>query len=117
MPVLLALVLAAAEPASMGIALEELSYPAPVKFLELTLEGRPERMAYMDVPAVGPEKSVPVLLLHGKNFDSGTWAGTIDALNRAGRRTTRVEFPGVGHAPHLEAPQEFQAALLPFLVR
>jgi len=87
MPVLLALVLAAAEPAPMGIALEELSYPAPVKLLELTVEGHPERMAYMDVPAVGPEKGVPVLLLHGKNFDSGTWVGTIDALTRAGRRT------------------------------
>jgi len=84
---LLALVLAAAEPAPMGIALEELSYPAPVKFLQLTVEGRPERMAYMDVPAVGPEKGVPVVLLHGKNFDSGTWAGTIEALTRAGRRT------------------------------
>ena len=87
MSVLVALLLAAAEPTPMGIALEELSYPAQVRFLELTVEGRPERMAYMDVPSVGPEKGVPVLLLHGKNFDSGTWAATMDALTRAGRRT------------------------------
>jgi pimeloyl-ACP methyl ester carboxylesterase len=87
MTALLALVLAAAEPPPLGIALEELSYPAPVKLLELTIEGRAERMAYMDVAPAGPEKGIPVVLLHGKNFDSGTWAGTIEALTRAGRRT------------------------------
>jgi hypothetical protein len=65
MSVLVALLLAAAEPTPMGIALEELSYPAPVKRLDLTVEGRPVRMAYMDVPSVGPEKGVPVLLLKG----------------------------------------------------
>lgn len=87
MLLLVALLLFVAEPAPMGIALEELSYPARVKLLDLTVEGRPERMAYMDAPSVGPEKGVPVLLLHGKNFDSGTWAATMDALTRAGRRT------------------------------
>lgn len=87
MNLLLALLLSAAEPSPLGIALEELSYPAPVKFLELSVDGRPERMAHMDVAPVGPEKGVPVLLLHGKNFDSGTWAGTVQALTRAGRRT------------------------------
>ena len=107
MSVLVALLLAAAEPAPMGIALEELSYPAPVKFLDLTVEGRLERMAYMDVPSVGPEKGVPVLLLHGKNFDSGTWAATIAALTRAGRRTVVPDQLGFNKSSKPEIAYSF----------
>lgn len=38
----------------LGIALEEYSYPFPVRYLPLQAEGEPVRMAYMDVPAVLP---------------------------------------------------------------
>jgi len=45
--------------------------------------------------------------------------GNYPALSRAAAkkipRCTRVEIPGVGHAPHLEAPEAFQSAVLPFL--
>jgi pimeloyl-ACP methyl ester carboxylesterase len=107
MTFLLSLVLAASEPPPLGIALEELSYPAPVRFLELTVEGRTERMAYMDVPAIGAEKGVPVVLLHGKNFDSGTWAGTIEALTRAGRRTVVPDQLGFNKSSKPEIAYSF----------
>ena len=47
--------------------------------------------------------------------------GNYPALSRAAAKDiphcTRVEVPAVGHAPHLEAPEAFQAAVLPFLAR
>jgi pimeloyl-ACP methyl ester carboxylesterase len=47
--------------------------------------------------------------------------GNYPALSRAAAKDipdcTRVEVPNVGHAPHLEAPEAFQAAVLPFLAR
>jgi hypothetical protein len=36
---------------SIGIALEGLPYPHPVQFLNLTIEGQPVRMGYMDIQA------------------------------------------------------------------
>jgi pimeloyl-ACP methyl ester carboxylesterase len=86
LPLLASLLLAAPEPRPLGVALEELEYPAPVHFLELTVEGQPARMAYMDVPPKGAASGHTVVLLHGKNFESGTWAGTIEALSAAGYR-------------------------------
>ncbi len=77
---------AAAEAPAMGIALEELPYPAEVHFLETSVDGQRVRMAYMDVAPSGPSNGRTVLLLHGKNFDSGTWAGVMEALRRAGFR-------------------------------
>jgi pimeloyl-ACP methyl ester carboxylesterase len=70
----------------MGIALEELAYPAEVRFLETTVEGQRVRMAYMDVAPKGAASGRTVVLLHGKNFDGGTWSGVMEALGRAGFR-------------------------------
>jgi hypothetical protein len=39
-----------AAPAPLGIGLEGINYPYPVQYLDLTLEGQPVLMAYMDVP-------------------------------------------------------------------
>ncbi|MBN9612097.1 MAG: alpha/beta hydrolase [Actinobacteria bacterium] len=36
----------------------------------------------------------------------------LDAYRAAGGSVTELTFPGVGHAPHLERPTEFRAALL-----
>ena len=47
--------------------------------------------------------------------------GNYPDLSRAAAKKipkcTRVDIPGVGHAPHLEAPEAFQSAVLPFLLR
>ena len=53
---------------------------------QLTVDGQPVRMAYMDVPPAGAMNGRAALLLHGKNFDSSYWASTIRALSVAGWR-------------------------------
>jgi pimeloyl-ACP methyl ester carboxylesterase len=70
----------------LGIALEGWPYPAPVKFLPLTMAGHAVRMAYMDIPPAGAANGRTAVLLHGKNFDSSYWFGPIQWLTQAGFR-------------------------------
>jgi pimeloyl-ACP methyl ester carboxylesterase len=81
---------------SMGIALEGFSYPYPVHFLTLTLEGEDLRLAYMDVAPVGPPTGRTVVLLHGRNFPSSYWEPTIKALADAGYRVVAPDQIGFG---------------------
>ena len=80
---------------ALGIGLEEIDYPFPVRFLELNSKGQRTRMAYMDVPALAP-KPIPVLLLHGKNFGGYYWASTIRALTAQGYRVIVPDQIGFG---------------------
>ena len=52
----------------LGIGLEGIDYPYPVHFFELTIEGQPLRMAYMDVAPTTVPNGKAVVLLHGKSF-------------------------------------------------
>jgi pimeloyl-ACP methyl ester carboxylesterase len=70
----------------LGIALEGWPYPAPIKFLPLTMAGQAVRMAYMDVPPAGSANGRVAVLLHGKNFDSSYWSGPIEWFTQAGFR-------------------------------
>ncbi len=63
-----------ADLAPLGIGLEGINYPYPVHYLDLTLEGQPVRMAYMDVPPAAAANGKTVVLLHGKSFSSDTGA-------------------------------------------
>jgi pimeloyl-ACP methyl ester carboxylesterase len=59
----------------------------------------------------------PVLLLQGGADPYGTLA-QLDAIERGVRgECTRVVLPGVGHAPHLEAPAETVAVVTEFVNR
>jgi pimeloyl-ACP methyl ester carboxylesterase len=93
----------AAEP--YGIALEGYPYPHPVHLLPINWEGRALRMAYMDVAAPNPNGKA-VLLLHGRNFPGSYWAGTIDALTRAGYR---VVVPDQIHFGKSSKPDDLPA--------
>jgi pimeloyl-ACP methyl ester carboxylesterase len=73
-----------AEP--LGIALEGWPYPYQVRFMPLEIHGQKLRMAFMDVPPSGTANGRTVVLLHGKNFDSSYWRGTIEFLSAAGFR-------------------------------
>jgi len=83
----------------LGIGLEAVAYPYPVRFLEREIDGQKLRMAYMDVaPASSTSGGTrpPVLLLHGKNFYGSYWSGTIKALHNAGYRVIVPDQIGFG---------------------
>jgi pimeloyl-ACP methyl ester carboxylesterase len=77
------------------INLENVSYPFPVKEIELSIQGQDLRMAYMDVqPKVSNGKTV--LLLHGKNFSAIYWEQTANDLVKAGFRVVMPDQIGFG---------------------
>ncbi len=80
----------------LGIAMESLPYPAPVRFLPLEIEGQTLRMAYMDVPAAGAPNGRTIVLLHGKNFAGFYWDGPIRLLTEAGYRVVVPDQIGFG---------------------
>ncbi len=72
------------EPA-YGPELQGFDYPFPVGHFRFSSQGEALDMAYMDVASPRPNGRTAVLL-HGKNFCSATWQGTITALSEAGYR-------------------------------
>jgi pimeloyl-ACP methyl ester carboxylesterase len=85
---------AADEP--LGIAMENYTYPHPVQYFPLSIEGQDLRMAYMDVPSTSPQQRGVVVLLHGKNFFGAYWANTIRVLNENGYRVIAPDQIGFG---------------------
>jgi pimeloyl-ACP methyl ester carboxylesterase len=49
----------------------------------------------------GPAEGLPVLLLHGARFHSGTWKelGTLDRLAKEGFHAFALDLPGYGASP------------------
>lgn len=76
----------AADAPSYGARLEGFQYPHPVKTFALQSQQQSLEMAYLDVPPSGKPNGRTAVLLHGKNFCAASWAGTIEALRRAGFR-------------------------------
>lgn len=82
--------------APLGSAMEEWPYPFPVRFLPLTVDGQPVRLAYMDVAPTGAANGSAVLLLHGKNFYGSYWERPARALAAAGYRVVIPDQLGFG---------------------
>ncbi len=86
-----------AVPEVLDAELTEYTYPYPVHFLNLKIENKACRMAYMDV---APEKLNPlrpvILLLHGKNFMGAYWRQTIRFLTGQGYRVIVPDQIGFG---------------------
>ena len=80
----------------LGIGLEDVEYPYPVHFFDLTIEGQMLRMAYMDVAPSGPANGKTVVLLHGKSFSGDYWARTIAKLSADGYRVVVPDQLGFG---------------------
>jgi pimeloyl-ACP methyl ester carboxylesterase len=93
----------------LGISLEGWPYPAPVRFLPLTMEGQPVRMAYMDIPPTGAANGRAVVLLHGKNFDSSYWSGPIAWLTQAGFRVVVPDQIGFNKSSKPDLDYTFEA--------
>jgi len=95
---------AGAEP--LGTALENWAYPYPVQMLQFEMEGRPVRMAYMDVKPENPNGQT-LVLLHGKNFGSDYWANTLRTMSTYGYRVIAVDQVGFGKSSKPEIRYTF----------
>lgn len=93
-----------AEP--MGAAMEAWAYPYPVKMLQFELDGRPLRMAYMDVQPETPNGQT-IVLLHGKNFGADYWANTLRTLSGYGYRVIAPDQIGFGKSSKPEIRYTF----------
>jgi pimeloyl-ACP methyl ester carboxylesterase len=60
--------------------------------------------------------SIPTLLMWG-NKDSAVYASSAKPLAKFFPNSELVVFPGVGHLPYEECPEEFNQALIEFLTR
>lgn len=78
-----------------GAELQGFDYPYPVQRFAFTSQGQALQMAYLDVaPPAARANGQTVVLLHGKNFCSATWQGSIDALSAAGYRVIAIDQIG-----------------------
>ncbi len=79
----------------LDINLSNYTYPFEVHYLSFESQGKPLRMAYMDViPLQGNGKTV--VLLHGKNFNGAYWKTTADSLCKEGYRVIIPDQIGFG---------------------
>jgi pimeloyl-ACP methyl ester carboxylesterase len=97
----------AAGDAPLGIGLEGFPYPHPVRFLPLTRDGEPQRLAYMDVRPAGQGNGRTVLLLHGRNFPASYWEPVIKGLTQAGYRAVVPDQLGFGKSGKPVGPFTF----------
>jgi pimeloyl-ACP methyl ester carboxylesterase len=95
---------AQAEP--LGAALENWAYPYPVQMLQFEVEGRPLRMAYMDVRPQNPNGQT-LVLMHGKNFGSDYWLPTLQAMSNFGFRVIAPDQIGFGKSSKPEMRYTF----------
>lgn len=91
---------------ALGPAMESWAYPYPVQMLQFDLEGRPVRMAYMDVKPEVPNGQT-IVLLHGKNFGSDYWANTLRAMSGYGYRVIAPDQIGFGKSSKPEIRYTF----------
>ncbi|WP_406402358.1 alpha/beta fold hydrolase [Streptomyces uncialis] len=82
----------------LGIAMEGYRSAFPVRFLRLVNQGETVDMAYLDIAPSAPVSGRTVLLLHGKNFDGGSWTPTARALAAAGHRVVVPDQIGFGRS-------------------
>jgi pimeloyl-ACP methyl ester carboxylesterase len=80
----------------LGIGLEEIDYPFPPQYFELTVENQLVRMAYMDVAPMVPANGQTVVLFHGKSFSGDYWGRTIAMLAGRGYRVVVPDQLGFG---------------------
>ncbi len=74
---------------------QDVTYPYPVNYFNINLEGHEVKMAYMDVkPAKANGETV--VLFHGKNFNGFYWKDVIPFLTEAGYRVVVPDQVGWG---------------------
>ena len=84
-----------AEVKPIDINLDSVTYPYPVQYFHVALQGEELRMAYMDIKPANPNGR-SVVLLHGKNFSGAYWQTTIAELTGKGYRVVVPDQVGFG---------------------
>jgi pimeloyl-ACP methyl ester carboxylesterase len=74
---------------------QEVTYPYPVNYFNINLEGQDVKMAYMDILPAKPNGAA-VILFHGKNFNGYYWKDVIPFLAEAGFRVIVPDQVGWG---------------------
>ena len=96
-----------AESEPLGVAMEGWGYPFPLHNLQFEMQGQLVRMVYMDVAPTGRPNGRTVLLMHGKNFGSDYWAGTLRSLSAQGYRVIAPDQIGFGKSSKPEIRYNF----------
>jgi pimeloyl-ACP methyl ester carboxylesterase len=91
----------------LGAAMEGWAYPFPLQNLQFEMQGQLVRMVYMDVAPTGTPNGRTVLLMHGKNFGSDYWAGTLRTLSAQGYRVIAPDQIGFGKSSKPEIRYSF----------
>lgn len=76
---------------------QNVTYPFPVNYFNLNIDGQDVRMAYMDVKPASFNGET-VILFHGKNFNGFYWKGVIPFLTAAGYRVIVPDQVGWGQS-------------------
>ncbi|RYZ49385.1 MAG: alpha/beta fold hydrolase, partial [Sphingobacteriales bacterium] len=84
--------------------MENISYPFPVSYIHLHIQGEPLQMAFMDVRPLKPNGKT-VMLLHGKNFSGAYWKKTAEDLQQKGFRVIIPDQVGFGKSSKPERLQ------------
>lgn len=83
--------------ALLGLQAQQVEYPYPIKYLNIAVEGKAAKLAYMDaLPAKPNGKSV--ILFHGKNFNGYYWKDVIPFLTELGYRVVVPDQLGFGES-------------------
>ena len=78
-----------------AINYENVPYPYPVDFLEVSLYGEDHRMAYMDVAPFGESNGQTVVLFHGMNFFvslTSTFRLSLESATRSINPSFSIDF-------------------------
>ena len=92
---LLSIVSIIASPAIYSQPIRPVKYPYPVQYLNLQIEGKSARMAYMDAKAATPNGKT-IILFHGKNFNGYYWKDVAARLTEQGFRIVIPDQIGWG---------------------
>lgn len=76
-------------------AIRAVKYPYAVKYLDLQIENKAARMAYMDAKSNNPNGET-IVLFHGKNFNGFYWKDVIPKLTAQGFRVVVPDQIGWG---------------------
>lgn len=96
-----------AQPDTLGINLENYSYPYPVKFISLHAQDQDMRMAYMDIKPDSGANGRTIVLFHGKNFGGYYWKDVIKYLSTLGYRVVVPDQVGFGKSSKADMHYSF----------